>query len=378
MRLKLKTHHLVFLYIFCTLTTACSNEKKAETKKPLDVIKIANYPPDSALFKKIDKYFRKKYKQRSFSGNIIVSKKGEILYRESMGYRNVRAKEKLDINSTFELASVSKPITAMAILLLAQEGKIDLNDSINKYLHGFPYLGIKIKHLLSHRGGLSNYMYFADDHWDKKKVKFITNKDVVNLYKVHVPRPYYLPNRRYNYSNTGYCLLASIIEKASGKRFHDYLDDHIFNPLGMNNSFVYDTIINKGDSSIYTFGHEKNNRKVKLSYLNGVVGDKGVYSTIDDMFLFDQALFNYKLIDSANLVSAFKPQHKDLYKWDNYGYGWRLDVKNPNNRIVYHTGWWNGYRTYYIRKLDKDASIIVLNNTTRGAFLKLKDLLQLI
>ena len=113
----------------------------------------------------------------------------------------------------------------------------------------------------------------------------------------------------------------------------------------------------------------------KKDYLNGVLGDKGIMCSVEDLYKFNQALFSYKIIKKELLEKAFKPMHKDLYKWDNYGLGWRINAKD---NIVYHTGWWKGFRSYYINKIKTKETIIILSNTTRGSFLKLKDLLNLI
>lgn len=375
--MSLKVKFVSLLFILSSLFACENNSAPAENKTKEEPSPKAIYPPDTSLYNKIDDFFKKKFKLRAFNGNVLVAKDGEILYRESMGYRDVKKKQDLSIESVFELASVSKPLTATAIMLLAQKEKLSLNDSVQSFLPDFPYKDITIEHLLCHRGGLTNYMYFSDKYWDNRDA-FITNKDVIKLMEEKVPKVYYLPNRRYNYSNTGYCILASIVEKASRKSFKKFLKEEVFSPLEMNNTFVYDTTLNKTDSLIYTYGHEKNNRKSRASYLNGVVGDKGIYSTVDDMFKFDQALFGGKLLKNKWLELIFKPMHKDLYKWDNYGLGWRLNVKNPKDRIAYHTGWWNGYRSYFIKKIDRDETIIILNNTTRGSFIRLEDLLKLI
>ena len=214
--------------------------------------------------------------------------------------------------------------------------------------------------LLNHRSGLPNYMYFSDSLWVDRKT-IIHNDEMLDLMIKYHPPHYYIPNYRYNYCNTNYGLLAEIIEKASGQSFADFMKQEIFNPLGMHDAFVYDPEKIKEENEI-VIGYTKRGRRAENTYLNGVVGDKGIYASVEDLFKWDQAMYRGYLVTNETLKLAFKAQHKDLRIWDNYGYGWRLDLQNPEDRIVYHSGWWKGFRTYFIRKIDQEKTIIVLTN----------------
>ena len=327
---------------------------------------------------KIDDYFRRKYKKRQFNGNILFAEDGKIITHKSYGYANLKTKEELTENHSFQLASVSKPFTSVAILQLIENGQINLKDTLQKFFPNFPYKGITIHQLLCHRSGLSQYTHFCDapDSIWPDKSKTINNQDVINIISKINPLINYPPDRRYYYCNTNYLLLASIVKKISGIEFKQYLKENIFSPIDMNNSIVYDRT-NFNDLIMPTQGYE-NRTPWEDVYLNGVVGDKGVYSTTMDLLKFDRALEKNLLINDSLKKLAFSKKNKDYNRNKNYGYGFRLKEHNKYGKIVYHTGWWKGYRSYYIKVLKNDQTIIILNNVKRGRFLNIDKLIDLI
>ena len=324
----------------------------------------------------IEHVFTNRFKKRVFNGTVLIAHKGKIIYKNALGYKNLRQKDSLNLNTAFQLASVSKPLTATAILVLYEKGLLSLDDPLQKFFPEFPYEGITIKLLLTHRSGLANYMYLADRVWPDKTIP-MTNSDVVELLTKHKPRPYYPPDYKYNYSNTGYALLAAVVEKVSGKSFKRFMKEEIFEPLDMKNSFVYIEGESPASENKAT-GYTRWNRIAYRTYLDGVAGDKGIYSTVEDLLKFDQALYDEKLLSEETLKKAYTPLHDDLREDDNYGLGWRIDASDEDNKVVYHTGWWRGFRTYFIRKIDKEQTIIVLDNTTRGSFFNTKELRALL
>ncbi len=219
-------------------------------------------------------------------------------------------------------------------------------------------------------------MYFADSLWQNKEVP-ITNRDVLDLMIEHQPKRYYPPNVRYNYCNTNYALLALIVEDVSEMAFDLFVKTSIFLPLEMYNSQVYNKSITPSNFH-KVIGYSSGRRVAENTYLNGVVGDKGVYASALDLYKLDNALRSDKLISRDLLDKAFETQHKDLYQWDNYGLGWRIDASDPDNRVVYHTGWWKGFRSYFIRELGSKKTIIVLSNTARTSSIGTRELRKLI
>ena len=329
----------------------------------------------SEIVARLEDFFTKKARY-GFNGTVLMARNGEVIFSEAYGFSNMRTKDSLSLESAFQLASVSKPITAISVLKLYEEGLLDIEDTVQQYLPEFPYPGISIRMLLNHRSGLSNYMYFSDEYWPDWEVP-ITNRDVLGLMAKHKPKPYYPPDRRYNYSNTNYALLALIVEEVSQMSFEAYVKLNIFLPLDMNSSLIYNKSVHP-DNFNRVKGYNSGRREIGNTYLNGVVGDKGVYSSAIDLFKLDQALYNGSLLADSTLEMAFEPQHKDLRIWDNYGLGWRINAKDPDNKIVYHTGWWKGFHTYFIRELGARKTLIILSNTDRSSSMGVRDLLEMI
>ncbi|MBT3244702.1 MAG: beta-lactamase family protein [Bacteroidetes bacterium] len=338
--------------------------------------KIPDMAERKSAIARLDRYFTRRNKYNGFNGTVLYAVDGEVQLAEAYGYGDLRKRDSLSIESSFQLASVSKPITALATLILVDQGLINLNDTIQNFFPDFPYKGITVQLLLNHRSGLPNYMYFADSVWPDQNIP-ISNRDVLNLLTEHHPERYYPPDRRYNYSNTNYALLALIIEEVSDIAYELFVKTKIFIPLDMQNSLVYNKKVTPLNYN-QVKGYHSGRRIADNTYLNGVIGDKGIYSSAIDLYKLDVALQNGSLVSLELLDKAFQPQHKDLYQWDNYGLGWRINAADPNNKIVYHSGWWKGFRSYYIRELGTRKTLIVLSNTARTSFLGTSELRSLI
>lgn len=324
---------------------------------------------------RIDSFFIQRYKNGIFNGAVLFAENGHIVYQNAFGYANFREKDTLTLQTPFQLASVSKPLTALAILMLKEKNYLSLEDSIQRFFPNFPYQGITVRMLLTHRSGLPNYMYFADEHWEDRKVP-ITNPDVLCLMETYRPDIYYIPNYHYNYCNTNFSLLAAIIEKQTNMPYDKFMEKYLFNPLGMDHSLVYNKF-NQKSLETAAVGYTRTNRRAEDTYLNGVTGDKGIYATVGDLFKLDQALYKETLLTQETLKEAFTPHHPELHDHDNYGLGWRINTRPDCQRIVFHSGWWKGFRTHFIRILDKKQTIIVLANTDASKYVNTKQLISL-
>lgn len=318
----------------------------------------------------IDSIFKNLDRRAGFNGVVLYSEKGRVVYKKGFGMADFRDKERITTNTPFQLASVSKSITAAAIMILKDNGKLGFNDTITKYIPDFPYKGITIKHLLTHRSGLSRYMSLAHKKW-KNKRKPLTNKKMIDLFIKYEPKPYFKPDEGFHYCNTNYAVLAYLVEVITQMPFGKFVKMEIFRPLQMENSFVYsmndDSIvpsyIDKGATGYRYQGWRL--RRVRNDYLNGIVGDKGIYSTVEDLYKFDEALYSQTFISDSTLHEAFTPGSPDYWRRrDNYGYGWR--IKTSMDSCVYHYGWWKGFRSFFIRDMKKEKTIIVLSNISKG------------
>ena len=377
--------NISFLLIIVSLCLfSCKNEQKSiykenKTTEIIDSVKISfKVLENDNRGKKINAFFEKKFLRNQFNGNILFAENGNIITQKSYGYSNLRKKVPLTKEHSFQLASVSKPFTSIAILQLIENNKINLKDTIQEFFPEFPYQGITIHQLLSHRSGMSQYTHFCDapdSIWPDKSIT-INNQDVINIISRIVPLINYKPDYKYYYCNTNYLILASIVEQVSGLNFKQYVKKYIFEPSGMFNSAIYDRT-NFEDLVLPVQGYE-NKTPWEDVYLNGVVGDKGVYSTTEDLLKFDRALEKNILISDSLKKLAFTKMNLERKGNKNYGYGFRLKEHEKYGKIVYHTGWWKGFRSYFVKVLDKNQTIIVLNNVKRGRFLNIDKLIELI
>jgi CubicO group peptidase (beta-lactamase class C family) len=294
--------------------------------------------------------------KHGFNGSILVAKNGEVLLEDYHGYANPVTKDTITPSTVFHLASVSKTFTGMAIMKLWEDNKLKLDDSLQVFFPDFPYSGITVRMLLSHRSGLPNYVYFMtqDPVWRRKMA---TNNDMLQFMTEKKPALYEYPNRGFHYCNTNFALLALIAEKVSGQTFPEYMKNTIFTPLGMTHTFIF----SKKDSADYQPSYQPNNRPFPLESIDCIYGDKNVYSTVRDLFLWDQAIYSNRIVSRATYEEATKPYSLERPSMHNYGLGWRL-MMLPNTKIVYHNGWWHGNNTVFTRLADDTATIIILSN----------------
>jgi CubicO group peptidase (beta-lactamase class C family) len=310
--------------------------------------------------------FDSMFRKNRLNGSLLVAKHGQIIYEQYTGYSNPRRQvDSITPNTPFHLASVSKTFTGMAVLKLWEQGKLNIDDSVSRYLPGFPCQGVTVRMLLNHRSGIPKYDHYMENlGWSKKQP--VTNQDVLNFLiarrkDIAVGRP----NRGFSYSNTNYALLALIIEKVSGLTYANYLKQTFFDPLGMNDSYVC-TVSDTGRclTSYYYSG-----RPYAFDFLDLVYGDKNVYSTVRDLLKWDQALHSDTFFTAKTLQEAYTPYSNEKPGTHNYGLGWRMYVLKNGKKLIYHNGWWHGNRTAFYRLLDEDVTIIALcNNDSKKVY----------
>jgi CubicO group peptidase (beta-lactamase class C family) len=334
--------------------------------------------------RKIEEIFRQKVRG-GLNGNVLVAQKGMILYKKCFGLGHFERHERdtLVDDSKFQLASLSKTFTAVGTLKLIEAGKLKLEDTIQKFYPDFPYHGITIRELLSHRSGLPNYQYAFDDsmkvNFYKKEKPYPSNATIMHWFATvkPTPKPYNIPDRGFSYSNTNYMVLASIIEKATGQSYEAFIQKNIFEPLGMHQTFVATT---KNDSINHhrTAGYQWN-RRIPKDYYDDVVGDKGIYSTTGDLFRWYRALNGDCLLPKKMLAEAFVPRSFEKKGAKNYGYGFRMmlnDTKQPE--YIYHSGWWKGYNTMFWFSPKDEYVIIILGNRYNTTVYRVKELIDVL
>ena len=320
------------------------------------------------------------HKHNGFNGNVLVAKKGKILYENALGWANYLTRDSLKLSSQFELASVSKTLTSTAILMLMERGKLKLDQNVKKFFPDFPYDGITIRLLLTHRSGMMNYVYFTDDIYRKEhrdQRKGLNNAQEMALIAQYKPAPFNKPNIRFLYNNSNFMVLGAIIEKVTGMPYAQFMKENIFKPAEMAHTAVYSkAVYDKIPADVV--GHDRNSWRysVAQNFLDGPVGDKGIYSTVADLYLFDRAMRSDRLIKQQTQDSAYTDRNPMLRGHFNYGYGWRL-FEAPGEKVVYHTGWWHGFRHIFLRDMKNDVTIVLLGNMVNGSLLHLDELFKI-
>ncbi len=351
-----------------------------EIKESPRYIKRHTFPTDSifidldkaVMAKKgriIDSIFSTLQAKGGFNGCVLYGENGRLVFKKAYGYDDFKGKKRLTTSSAFQLASVSKMFTAMSIMILQEEGLLDFDDSVRQYIPELPYTGITIRQMLNHRSGMPDYMHFSDKFWNQEMP--MSNEDMIRVMAFNVPPKYFTPGNGFDYCNSNYALLASVVERITKKPFDQFVKENIFDPLSMSDCFIYHPEFGQPLPQFVPVGVSGHGRGRGLPrvepnhYQNGVVGDKGVYASVEDLFKWDQALYNGTLVSDETLKEAFTPGSPKISKHrDNYGFGWRIKAERVNT--VYHYGWWKGFRTYFVRDLYQEKTIIVLTNTTRS------------
>jgi CubicO group peptidase (beta-lactamase class C family) len=357
---------LTFLCFFYTSTQSVDKQNNSKLKYSYNRDSLT-YAQGSIKSPLVAEYFKKLCTANKFNGNILVAENGEILYDEARGYSDYDKKEELKLNSRFQIASLSKQFTAVAILKLYENGQLGLDDLVTKYYPDFPYSKVSIRMLLSHRSGVPSYEGL-EAHPFRDGFR-MNNQLIMELYANKKPRANFAANQRFKYSNAGYAVLASLVEKISNMSFTDYVQQNLFNPAQMNNSYFLNWDDSTGRENVTT-GYQTGWRKAIPTYLDGVYGDKGIYSTIYDLFKWDQALYTEKILKQSTLDLAFKGENAEMPGRRNYGFGWRTRILEDGSKMVYHGGWWRGYRALFARILPNQGTIIILGNQHNHAFTK--------
>jgi CubicO group peptidase (beta-lactamase class C family) len=320
---------------------------------------------------RIDSIFNKLYDSGQFSGNVLIAANGKPVYQKSFGLADIEKNVPDNPGTRFLLASVSKQFTAMGIVMLKEAGKLNFDDQLSKFIPELPYKGITIRQVLNHTSGLPDYLPLFEQHWDK--TKFATNDDMLNMLIQYHPDLLFTPGQKYMYSNTGYALLATVIERVSGLTFTNYMETKIFKPLGMNNTIIYTRRARPRSVDNYATGYQYDDSLKQFVmpeqhpvwkqalWEDGIYGEDGVNSTIEDMLIWDQAVYLHSFAsedDWREILSAGKVTDGNM----DYGFGWHIVNRDGVGPSVYHTGGWPGFMAYNEQGLDRNYSIIILRN----------------
>lgn len=367
-----KFFYYIFLISIIVLMITCSKQERQESVEVgVNERGLPTMIPSKVNQSKLDRAYvaDKKYSVEKFCGkywsnennnlSFLVAKDGQIIYERYQGLGNREQDIKIERNTPLHIASVTKVITATAILLLVDHNKIGLDQKVNTIIESFPYPEITIRTLLDHRSGLRNYAYFTEEPgvWDRKKT--LTNQDILNLLvekNIHLEST---PDTRFAYCNTNYAVLASIIEKVTGLTYPQAMKEMIFDPLGMRNTYVFEHDKHL-ESAIPSY--KASNMRLAYDYLDAVYGDKNIYSTPRDLLKFDLArqaptFLHKKLRDQ--IYVGYSNERKGT---KNYGLGVRMVEWETGQKFIFHNGWWHGNTSSYITLMKEGVTIIALSN----------------
>jgi CubicO group peptidase (beta-lactamase class C family) len=298
-----------------------------------------------------------------FNGTVLIAERGEIRFERHYGFADAVGTIPLSGHSSFSLASVSKQFTGMGIVLLAQKGKLALNDRLTRHIPELAdYSGITVRQLMHHTSGVPDYMELADEHWDSERV--FTTGDLIALLVKHRPPLNFAPGDRFEYSNTGYVLLGEIIARVSGMSYAEFMSREIFEPLGMRDSAAFNLASPACTLRCRVFGLRKRfvcfgkTLPCDLNYLDGAIGDGGIYASAEDLVRWDAALRDGKLIPCERYQEAYVSGKLNDGDTTGYGFGWEIDAPD----VVEHWGEWVGFTSYLRRDLKKQTLLVVLSN----------------
>lgn len=285
---------------------------------------------------------------------------GAVVFNHAYGFADVESSTPCTPLTNFRLASVSKQFTAAAVLLLADRGKLSLDDTLDDYFPGFPGYGhqITVKHLLTHTSGLPHY----EELIPKGTTLQLDDFDVLQIL-MDTKEPRFKPGEKFEYSNSGYTLLGLIVEVAARQPFHEFMLTEIFRPLGMKNSVLYQRGLNEVPNR--AFGHERKDNKwirADQSLTSAVRGDGGVYSSLEDFQKWLAALDAKKiLLSNESYAEMFTPQVLTDRGGSHYGYGWFIDKYRDEPRI-HHNGDTRGFRECVQRFPERRAAVFLQLN----------------
>jgi len=335
----------------------------------MQILSIPTTETAQDIESKVGEYIGAYLKMGNFSGSVLIAKDGEILLNKGYGMANYEHDVPNTPKTKFRLGSVTKQFTSMAIMQLQEKGLLNVNAPIKKYIIDYPNgEKITIHHLLTHTSGIPNFTSIPD--YRETMMLLSPVEKTIERFK---DKPLeFTPGEKYKYSNSGYILLGCIIEKVSKKSYEEYTKENIFQPLNMaNTGYDHHSPILKHRASGYSLSGDG---LINAPYIDMSIphGAGALYSTVEDLYIWDRALYTEKLVSKSSLDNIFTP-----FK-ENYGYGWQI-TESFNHKHISHGGGINGFSTYISRYVDDDVCIIVLSNFERSSTQKIsKDLAAIV
>jgi len=372
--MKINLSHIGFLAFF--LFFSCSKKESTTTTNGYysasNIPNFGNVDVDNVfkgeklklenqqkIVNSLNQYYENIWNSADMSGGVLVAHGDNILLEKYKGFGRENNQMPINKDTPLHLASISKPITAMAVLKLVEAKKISLEQKVKSIFPNFPYPDVTIQHLLTHRSGLSKYEHFLEENDIKPKNQYFTNQEIFDLVAKHKPELARQTDTGFMYNNFNYAILALIIEKITGQTYPEAMKEMVFAPLKMKNTFVFEEKhINSASQSFY----QRSSKLYPLDQYDLIYGDKNIYTTPRDLFNFSKALFSKDFLPKELMEKIFEPYSNEKKGVNNYGLGFRLKIFDEGKKLTYHNGWWHGSNTVFIHLRESKTTIIALSN----------------
>ena len=366
---------IFFLSIFGLVLFSCKKENKDSEETKTTFPNFGNVALDE-VFKQsdsqlknrdsivsvIDSYYENVWEKGDLWGGFLVAKGDEILYEGYRGFTQDNKQGPVNDTVALHVASISKSITAMAVMKLIEAGKLEMDVPLTKYFPGFPYPEVTVFTLLSQRSGLPKYEYFIEKIEPEPaelSKKYISNHDILNLLIRYKPELARATNTGFMYCNTNYALLALLVEHVTKTSFPEAMQQIVFRPLKMKNTFI---LQEKDMESAAKSFYQRGPRVYPYDRLDLIYGDKNVYTTPRDLLNFSKAMFAENFLREDLKKMIFEPYSNERPGVNNYGLGFRMKVFNENEKLTYHNGWWHGTNSVFGHLLKSKVTIIAIGN----------------
>lgn len=322
-------------------------------------------PNQGNILTQINNYYQKVWEQGDLSGGLLIAKGNKIIFEKYRGFGREGKQMPIDENTPLHVASVSKTMTAMAVLKLVEAGKLKLEDNLTKFFPKFPYADITVFSLLAQRSGLPKY-----EHFDQAikpvpqelKKEYLTNQDVVEMLIKYKPALARISNTGFMYCNTNFALLALIVEKVTATPFPEAMQEIVFKPLKMTHTYIFQKKNMPTASQSFFSGY----RLYPLDHLDLIYGDKNVYTTPRDLLNFSVAIYSKDFLKPELEAKIFEPYSNEKKGINNYGFGFRMKNFDNGEKLTYHNGWWHGTNSVFAHLLKSKVTIIAIGNKYSG------------
>ena len=316
-------------------------------------------PTSATVLRAVDSLFAAYSAPGAPGASVVVIRRGRVVFTRGYGLADLEARTPAAPRTDYRLASLTKQFTAMAVMILAEQGRLSYDDSVSRSLPELPAYsrGVTIRNLLNHTGGLWDYEDFVPD----SQTYQVKDRDVLALV-ARADSLYFRPGSAYRYSNTGFALLALVVERVSGVPFARFLETRIFRPLGMRGSVAFEEGVSTVPNRAY--GHSRDStgwRRTDQSNTSAVLGDGGVYTSVDDMVRWSRALDGHRLVSAATQQLAWTDVTLADGRRSGYGFGWYV-ARTGDRFEVWHTGETRGFRNAIFKLPDEGLTVVVLTN----------------